>query len=79
MSISICNSCINASPLLKDGNYIGSLGMVIDITYYKQKEFQREENERRYRSLFEDSPIPTWEEDFSKIKEYIDELKTKGI
>lgn len=70
---------INASPLLKDGNYIGSLGMVIDITDYKQKEFQREENERRYRSLFEDSPIPTWEEDFSKIKEYIDGLKTKGI
>ncbi|MFW5898440.1 MAG: GAF domain-containing protein [Candidatus Saliniplasma sp.] len=36
-------------------------------------------NERRYRSLFEYSPISLWEEDFSAVKTYIDELKEEGI
>ncbi len=70
---------INGSPLMNEGEFIGSLGMVADITQLKQREFQREENERRYRSLFEDSPVPTWEEDFSEVKNYLDQLKSKGI
>lgn len=70
---------INASPLLENGAYFGSLGMVTDITSYKEKEKEREENERRYRSLFEDSPVPTWDEDFSQVKKYLDDLGKKGI
>ena len=37
------------------------------------------ESEKRYRSLFEDSPISLWEEDFSKVKQYFDLLRRKGI
>jgi PAS domain S-box-containing protein len=37
------------------------------------------ESERRYRSLFEDSPISIWEEDFSLVKRRIDELRQQGI
>jgi len=38
-----------------------------------------EKSEKRYRSLFEESPIPIWEEDLSKIKSYLDDLKDSGI
>lgn len=37
------------------------------------------ESEARYHSLFEDSPISLWEEDFSEVKNYIDYLKKTGI
>ena len=35
--------------------------------------------EERYRTLFEDSPFPMWEEDFSELKEFLDELKARGV
>ncbi|MDH4101068.1 MAG: PAS domain-containing protein [Nitrospirota bacterium] len=37
------------------------------------------ESKERYRSLFEDAAIPIWEEDFSRVKVYFDELRTSGI
>ena len=35
--------------------------------------------EMPYRYLFDDSPIPLWEEDVSAIKVYLDELKRDGV
>ncbi|MGM0604227.1 MAG: response regulator [Halobacteriota archaeon] len=35
---------------------------------------EREEAEKRYRSLFENNPVVIWEEDFSAAKAYADEL-----
>ncbi len=35
------------------------------------------QSERKYRQLFEDSPISLWEEDFSAVKQRIDELKNR--
>ena len=32
-----------------------------------------------YHSLFEESPIPIWEEDFSQIKSHIESLKKDGV
>lgn len=37
------------------------------------------ESEKRYRRLFENSPISLWEEDFSDIKKHIDRLRGSGI
>ena len=34
---------------------------------------------QRYQSLFEDSPFPMWEEDFSSVKLYLDELIASGV
>jgi PAS domain S-box-containing protein/putative nucleotidyltransferase with HDIG domain len=45
----------------------------------KKVEEALRESETRYRSLFEDSPISIWEEDFSEIKAHIDELRSKGV
>ena len=37
------------------------------------------ESEKHYRTLFNESPIPLWEEDFTEVKKYIDDLKKDGI
>ncbi|HEY85044.1 MAG TPA: hypothetical protein G4N96_08055, partial [Chloroflexi bacterium] len=37
------------------------------------------ENEARYRAIFENSPISLWEEDYSAVKQYLDDLKRRGI
>ncbi len=55
------------------------LGMCIDITNQKKLEKELRENETRYRSLFEDSPISLWEEDFTDVKTYIDGLRDEGV
>ena len=34
---------------------------------------------RRYKNLFENSPISLWEVDFSKVKMYIEKLKLEGV
>ena len=36
-------------------------------------------SQKGFKSLFENSPIPLWEEDFSEVKKYIEALKEKGI
>lgn len=36
-------------------------------------------SEQEYRTLFDKSPISLWEEDFSEIKKYFDQLKGEGI
>jgi PAS domain S-box-containing protein len=37
------------------------------------------ENEQRYRELFESCPISLWEEDFSEVRKYFDDLRSRGI
>jgi len=45
----------------------------------KRAEEDRRQSELRYRYLFEDSPVSIWEEDFSKVKNHLDELKAGGV
>jgi PAS domain-containing protein len=38
-----------------------------------------QESEERYRMVFQNSPVSIWEEDFSAVKEYFDDLRKQGI
>ena len=45
---------------------------------HKRVEQALQKSEERYHSLFENSPISLWEEDFSAVKEYLEELRESG-
>ncbi|MCX9077893.1 MAG: PAS domain S-box protein [Candidatus Methanoperedens sp.] len=55
------------------------LSIIHDVTARHQAERALQETAARYRSLFEDSPISLWEEDFSACKGYIDALRAEGV
>lgn len=50
-----------------------------DVTKRVQAQEALAASERRFRSLFEDSPISLWEEDFSAVKHRLDELSAQGV
>jgi PAS domain S-box-containing protein len=61
------------------GEPIAMVGIIRDMTERRFFEETLRESEERYRNLFEDSPISLWEEDSSDIKNYIDDLRSKGV
>jgi PAS domain S-box-containing protein len=65
-------------PIKTDKGYrIGSVTR--DITEKKWAEEAVRESEKRYRGLFEESPISLWEEDFSTVKQHIEEMRRQGV
>ncbi len=70
---------ITYSPLWKKGEKPSShISIVEDITSKKQAEDAIKKSEIRFKSLFEDSPIALWEEDFSELKTYLEKLGLIG-
>ncbi len=71
---------VSLSPQFDNNGKVSSLVAIHrDISKSKKIENSLKENEQRYRALFENSPIPLWEEDFSLVKKNIDLLKQKNI
>jgi PAS domain S-box-containing protein len=67
-------------PILDDsGNQVGVQGQEREVTERHMTEENLRISARRYQSLFEDSPFPMWEEDFSGVKLYLDELHANGV
>lgn len=75
------------TPIRDDtGRQVGVQGRESDVTQRKlaetalrHSEEKLRADEERYRVLFEDSPFPMWEEDFSKIKVFLDSLVEAGV
>ena len=61
------------------GEPIAMVGIIRDMRERRGFEETLRESEERYRNLFEESPISLWEEDISEIKNYIDDLRSKGV
>jgi len=68
-----------APVLNEDGIVMQLVGNASVITDRKRTKTKLEESIERYHSLFEDSPIPLWEEDFTELNDGLEELKKKGI
>ncbi len=74
-------------PILDDsGRQVGVQGRELDLTHRKlaetalrHSEEKLRVDEQRYRVLFESSPFPMWEEDFSQVRGYLDSLTAAGI
>jgi PAS domain S-box-containing protein len=62
-----------------NGKPIEVYGYWTDVTARKQAEEALRESESKYRRLFESSPISLWDEDFSEVKKYLDELRGRGV
>jgi PAS domain S-box-containing protein len=54
-------------------------GVMIDTTKRRQAETAMRDSERRYRYIFESTGVSIWEEDFSRVKAALDDLKSKGV
>ncbi|MBF0322190.1 MAG: PAS domain-containing protein, partial [Magnetococcales bacterium] len=61
------------------GEVSGLIWHMLDVTRRKESLMALEGSEKRYRDLFENAPIPYWEEDLSQIKDLLIDLTNKGV
>ncbi len=70
----------------KKGNIDFAIAAIADISQQKQAEFKLinakkevEKSEKYFHSIFNETPILFWEEDFSQVVNHLDQLKTQGV
>jgi len=60
---------VAANPFISEtGEYKGGMAMVADITKIKKAEHALKENEKKYRYLFENNPMPMWITELNTFK-----------
>jgi PAS domain S-box-containing protein len=75
----ILDMIIGLSPIDKTDFSKGVIFSTLDITENKKYQEKIIYEQSRYQNLFENSPIPLWEEDFSEIRNKLNSLKENGI
>jgi len=76
---SIVRTEVVTTYMFNPSGKIEIIGVTRDITARKKAEQSLQASEKRYRDLFEDSPVALWEEDFSAVKTRVDELRQNGV
>ncbi len=61
------------------GGHTVLTSIIRDVTERIEAQSQLRDSERRFRNLFERSPIALWEEDFSAVGAWLDGLQERGI
>ena len=56
-----------------------SADLDVAVKRMEQEVEQRQKAEARYRTLFDQSPIALWEEDYSEVKATIDQMQLNGV
>lgn len=74
---SLVDVSIIGTPVIVDDKQVAVFGLYTDITKRKEAEKLVRQSEKRFRNLFEESPISIWEQDFSETKQTIDRLIQK--
>jgi PAS domain S-box-containing protein len=71
---------LTVSPLFDEtGMFRGTVHVYRDISARKSAEQMIRESERKYRGIFDDSPIAMAEEDFSDVKVFFDKLRSSAV
>jgi hypothetical protein len=61
------------------GKVTGGIEVTLETTEQKKAEQELLQSRKRYQALFDNSPVPIWEEDLSELYEYLDQLRKKGV
>ena len=70
---------ITVSPLYKKNKKVTTnIAIIEDISVKKEAEQLIKKSEARFKSLFEDSPLPLREEDYLDVKRYLEDLNLFG-
>ena len=70
---------VTNTMLVDDGEPAGYQSLIRDVSERKAAEEALRQNEQRYRNLFNNSPVSMLEEDFTQVKEWMDNLREEGI
>ncbi len=77
---SVFNAQANISILKdKDGNLIGYHSSIIDVTDKRKALESLSVSEKRFKNLFNNSPVSLWVEDWSEVIEMIKKLRDDGV
>jgi diguanylate cyclase (GGDEF)-like protein/PAS domain S-box-containing protein len=75
-----CDLWVTATPEYDNrGEFCGAFAVFRDITERKQVEMALRDSRARFQTLFDHSPVPIWEEDFSRIKRFMSGLQRDGV
>ncbi len=75
-----CNLLVTATPQFDEqGQFTGTFAVFHDQTERKQVELTLRDSRARFQTLFDHSPIPIWEEDFSRVKRLLDGFRREGV
>jgi PAS domain S-box-containing protein len=68
------------TPLFDEaGKLTGAVNMLVDLTEQREAGKRLTTSEARYRGIFEGARVALWDQDFSRLLDLLDEIRSKGV